>query len=180
VRWTEEKTGTLVQRLEEGELDAALLALEAELGDLERAPIGRDPFVLAAPRGHALAKSQRPLAASALRGTGVLLLDDGHCLREQALSVCSGARADELGFRATSLPTLTQMVASGAGVTLLPAMAVATECRRAGVAVRPLSDGDAFRTIGLVWRKTSPLAPALRRIAETIREANLVSRGSDA
>jgi LysR family transcriptional regulator, hydrogen peroxide-inducible genes activator len=174
-RWTEDKTGTLVRALEEGELDAALLALEADLGDLERAANGRDPFVLAAPRGHALAKSARPLAASALRGADVLLLDDGHCLREQALSVCSGARAEELGFRATSLPTLTQMVASGAGVTLLPRMAVATECRRAGVAVRPLADGDAFRTIGLVWRKTSPLAPALRRIAGTIREAELVA-----
>ena len=174
VRWTEEKTATLVRALEEGELDAALLAFEAELGDLERAPVGRDPFVLAAPRGHALAKSSKPLAASALRGVEVLLLDDGHCFREQALSVCAGVRAEELGFRATSLPTLTQMVAAGAGVTLLPRMAVATECRRAGVAVRPLADGDAFRTIGLVWRKTSPLAPALRRLANSLRAANLV------
>jgi LysR family hydrogen peroxide-inducible transcriptional activator len=175
VRWTEDKTGMLVRALGEGELDAALLALEADLGDLERAAIGRDPFVLAAPRGHALAKSASPLPASALRGADVLLLDDGHCLREQALSVCAGARAEELGYRATSLPTLTQMVASGAGVTLLPKMAVATECRRAGVAVRPLADGNAFRTIGFVWRKTSPLAPALRRIAETIRDAKLMA-----
>ncbi len=174
MRWTEERTGVLVRALGDGELDAALLALEADLGDLERAPIGRDPFVLATPRGHVLSKSSKPLAARELDGTGVLLLDDGHCLREQALSVCQGAHADELGFRATSLPTLAQMVASGAGVTLLPRMAVETECRRAGVVTRPLTDAHAFRTIGLVWRKTSPLAPSLRRLADDIRGAKLV------
>ena len=176
VRWTEEKTGALVRALGDGELDAALVALEADLGELDRAPIGRDPFVLATPRGHALSKSAKPLPARALDGTGVLLLDDGHCLREQALSVCAGAgaTADELGFRATSLPTLAQMVASGAGVTLLPRMAVETECRRAAVATRPLADSDAFRTIGLVWGKTSPLAPSVRRLADDIRDAKLV------
>jgi LysR family hydrogen peroxide-inducible transcriptional activator len=110
----------------------------------------------------------------------VLLLDDGHCLRDQALAVCSGARAEELGFRATSLPTLAQMVASGAGVTLLPEMAVATEAKRAAITVRPLVDAEAFRTIGLVWRASSPLATALQTIAGTIREAypNLKTRPS--
>ena len=171
VRWVEDKTDTLVRDLEDGGLDAALLALEAELGDLAREPIARDRFVLAVPTGHPLGKSRRAASSRELDGAAVLLLDDGHCLRDQALAVCSGARAEELGFRATSLPTLAQMVASGAGVTLLPEMAVATEAKRAAITVRPLADAEAFRTIGLVWRPSSPLAPALQTIAGTIRDA---------
>jgi len=171
VRWTEDKTDVLVRALESGALDAALLALEANLGDLAHEEIGRDPFVLATPRRHPLGKPSAPATARDLRGAHVLLLDDGHCLRDQALAVCGGAHAQELGFRATSLPTLAQMVASGAGITLLPKMAVPTEGRRAAIALRPFADEKAFRTIGLVWRRTSPLAPALRDIAATIRGA---------
>jgi len=171
VRWTEDKTDALVRGLEEATLDAALLALEAPLGDLEREAIVRDPFVLAVPRGHPLARSSSPVSSRDLRGAPMLLLDDGHCLRDQALAVCAGARAEELDFRATSLPTLAQMVAAGTGVTLLPAMSVPTESRRAAIVMRPLADEDAFRTIGLVWRRTSPLAPALHEITATIRRA---------
>ena len=98
-----------------------------------------------------------------------MLLDDGHCLRDQALAVCAGARTEELAFRATSLPTLAQMVSAGAGVTLLPRMAVATESRRAHLAVRPIADDRAFRTLALVWRPTTPSGPALRQLAATIR-----------
>jgi LysR family hydrogen peroxide-inducible transcriptional activator len=171
IHWVENKTEVLLDALAAGRLDAALLALEVPLGDLVREPIGRDPFLLAVPRGHALARSSRPIRPQELRGTEVLLLDDGHCFRDQALAVCTSARAQELGFRATSLSTLAQMVSAGAGVTLLPAMAVATECRRSGVATRPLADEHAFRTIGLVWRPTSPLGAALRTVAGTIRES---------
>ena len=171
VRWTEDKTATLVQALADGALDAALLALETDLGDLTRDPIERDHFLLAAPRGHALARSTSPVTTAELSGARVLLLDDGHCLRDQALAVCGVAGTEELGFRATSLPTLAQMVAAGAGVTLLPALAVPTESRRAPLVVRPLADPDAFRTIGLVWRPTSPLAAALGAIAATMRDA---------
>src|SRR6185503_95310 len=153
VRWLEDKTENLARELHAGRLDAALLALEADLGGpLKREVIGRDPFVLAAPRKHPLAKHARPASLSELRGAHLLLLDDGHCLRDQALAVCAGARTEELAFRATSLPTLAQMVSAGAGVTLLPRMAVATESRRAHLAVRPLSDERAFRTLALVWR----------------------------
>jgi LysR family hydrogen peroxide-inducible transcriptional activator len=171
VHWTEDKTSALVRALDEGALDAALVALEADLGALAREPLGRDPFLLAAPRGHALARSTAPVTAEELIGVPMLLLDDGHCLRDQALAVCGGARSEELGFRATSLPTLVQMVASGAGVTLLPALAVPTESRRAPLVVRPLADPAAFRTVGLVWRSTSPLVPALRAVAATLRAA---------
>ena len=170
VRWLEDKTENLARELHAGRLDAALLALEADLGGpLKREVIGRDPFVLAAPRAHPLGKPARPASLSELRGAHLLLLDDGHCLRDQALAVCAGARTEELAFRATSLPTLAQMVSAGAGVTLLPRMAVATESRRAHLAVRPLSDERAFRTLALVWRPTSPSGPALRKLAATIR-----------
>ncbi len=172
VRWLEDKTENLARELHAGRLDAALLALEADLGGpLKREVIGRDPFVLAAPRAHPLGKPSRPASLSELRGAHLLLLDDGHCLRDQALAVCAGARTEELAFRATSLPTLAQMVSAGAGVTLLPRMAVPTESRRAHLAVRPLSDERAFRTLALVWRPTSPLGPALKALAGTIREA---------
>ena len=172
VRWLEDKTENLARELHAGRLDAALLALEADLGGpLKREVIGRDPFVLAAPRAHPLGKPSRPASLSELRGAHLLLLDDGHCLRDQALAVCAGARTEELAFRATSLPTLAQMVSAGAGVTLLPRMAVPTESRRAHLAVRPLSDERAFRTLALVWRPTSPSGPALKMLAATIRES---------
>jgi LysR family hydrogen peroxide-inducible transcriptional activator len=171
VRWVEDKTETLARDLHAGRLDAALLALEADLGGpLLREVIGRDPFVLATPRAHPLSKKgSRPASLGDLRGAPLLLLDDGHCLRDQALAVCAGARTEELAFRATSLPTLAQMVSAGAGITLLPRMAVATESRRAHLAVRPLADERAFRTLALVWRPTSPSGPALRQLATTIR-----------
>jgi len=170
VRWLEDKTENLARALHAGSLDAALLALEADLGGpLQREVIGRDPFLLAMPRTHPLAKGVRPARLADLRGAHMLLLDDGHCLRDQALAVCAGARTEELAFRATSLPTLAQMVSAGAGVTLLPRMAVPTESRRADLAIRPLADERAFRTLALVWRPTSPFAAALRQLAATIR-----------
>src|SRR5262245_31790098 len=172
VRWLEDKTENLVRELHAGRLDAALLALEADLGGpLQREVIGRDRFVLATPRAHPLAKRARPASLVDLRGAPLLLLDDGHCLRDQALAVCAGARTEELAFRATSLPTLAQMVSAGAGITLLPHMAVATESRRADLAVRPIADERAYRTLALVWRPSSPAAAALRELAKTIRAA---------
>jgi LysR family hydrogen peroxide-inducible transcriptional activator len=169
VRWTEDKTPSLVAAVGSGALDGALLALEADLGDLERAPIARDPFVLAAPRAHPLGRKKTAAELAELRGTDVLLLDDGHCLRDQALAVCAHARTHELDFRATSLPTLAQMVSAGAGVTLLPRLAVATERRHAALVIRPLADARAYRTIGLCWRRTSPLVPTLQEVAAAIR-----------
>jgi LysR family transcriptional regulator, hydrogen peroxide-inducible genes activator len=101
----------------------------------------------------------------------VLLFDDGHCFREQALAFCSNAKARELEFRATSLSTLAQMVAGGAGVTLLPELAVPTESRRAKIAIRRFAKPVPHRTVALVWRKRSPLGAALRRFASTMRSA---------
>jgi LysR family hydrogen peroxide-inducible transcriptional activator len=171
VVWREDKTENLMHALQAGELDTALVALEAELGDVEHAVIAKDPFVLALSPEHPLARKKGPVHASDLRAAEVLLLDEGHCFRDQALEVCSAARAHECEFRATSLATLVQMVAGGAGVTLLPSLSVETEAKRAGLQVRALQTAKAHRTIALVWRKRAPLAPALRELAEALRSA---------
>lgn len=171
ILWIEDKTAVLVRSLDGGTLDAALLALEADIGDVEREVIGSDPFVLATPAGHPLGAKASSAKPSELKDQPVLLLDDGHCFREQALAFCSDAKAHELEFRATSLSTLAQMVAGGAGVTLLPELAVATETKRAELAIRPFARPAPKRTIALVWRRRSPVGPALRELAATARAA---------
>lgn len=171
LEWLEEKTSALVARLRSGALDGALLALEAELGEVEQEVVAVDPFVLAAPPGHPLGAGTGPARVPELRGSEVLLLDEGHCLRAQALEVCSRGRAREREFRATSLPTLVQMVASGAGVTLLPLLSVPTEARRGELVLRDFAAPAPHRTLALVWRPGAPLGPSLRRLAGTLREA---------
>lgn len=171
IAWIEDKTERLLKSLEAGTLDAALLASTAETGELDCEVIAQDPFVLAAPFGHALAEKSSPVSPRELHGSAVLLLDDGHCFREQALAVCTAAEAAELEFRATSLCTLVQMVAGGAGVTLLPALSVRTETQRAELCVRPFAEPAPHRTIALFWRKRSPLAAALQKLADVIRDS---------
>lgn len=101
----------------------------------------------------------------------MLLLEEGHCFRDQALEVCAKANARESTFQTTSLATLTQMVVGGTSVTLLPAMAVAVETRGGHLAVRPFARDAPSRTIALIWRRTAPtpVAEALRAIAATMR-----------
>ncbi|MFZ5896041.1 MAG: LysR substrate-binding domain-containing protein [Myxococcota bacterium] len=169
--WVEERTAVLVEKLERGELDAAVVALEAELGDLSRVTLGKDPFVFAAPRGHRLASSARALEADELKGEEVLLLDDGHCFREQALAVCSRVRAEASDYRATSLQTLVQMVAGGAGVTLLPTLALNVENRKRTLKIRRFAKKPPARTLGVVFRPGSARAVTLRGLTEKLREA---------
>lgn len=164
--WTEAHTDTLVAALQRSELDGAILALEADLGDLEHRVLGRDPFRVCLPKEHHLARRKQALRVQELEGERLLLLEDGHCLRGQALAACEGARVEELGYRATSLPTLVQMVGSGAGITLLPRLAVATEAARASVVTRPIAEPAPFRTLALVWRQGSFADGALRHLAE--------------
>jgi LysR family hydrogen peroxide-inducible transcriptional activator len=168
LRWTEDKTESLVAAVETGELDAALVALEAELGDLEHAVVGEDAFVLATATSDDL---RGPVRLADLGGRDVLLLDDGHCFRDQALELCTRAGAAELGFRATSLTTLVQMVAGGGSATLLPAMAVDVENRRGRLRISAFAAPAPKRTLGLVWRRRSPLAEPLRRVAAAARLA---------
>lgn len=171
ILWTEDKTDALVERVQAGTLDAALLAMEVRLPDLERSIIGRDAFVLAAPPGHRVLRRRGPVTRAELDEVEVLLLEDGHCLRDQALSFCAKAGAHELGFRATSIPTLVQMVAAGAGVTLLPEMALPTETKRADLSVRAFANPVPGRTIGMVWRRGTATEVALKAIAATVRAA---------
>lgn len=171
IQWVEEKTSVLTLALNQGALDAVLLALEAEIGKVEQRVIATDPFVLATPRNHSLGMKKSDASADELHDVGVLLLDDGHCFREQALAFCSKSKAQELEFRATSLSTLAQMVASGAGVTLLPELSIATEGKRADLKIRKFSSPAPHRTIGLVWRKGSSLTAALQKVADSIRRA---------
>jgi LysR family hydrogen peroxide-inducible transcriptional activator len=168
--WVEDKTEVLVASLDAGSLDAALLALEADIGEVEHERVATDPFVLATRPGDPLGAPGAATTAD-LADADVLLLDDGHCFRDQALAFCSSANARELEFRATSLSTLVQMVAAGSGVTLLPELAVPTEALRAGLAVRPFAPPAPSRTIALVWRKRSPIAGALRKLAHAVRDA---------
>ena len=167
--WVEDKTHAVVERVRSGDLDAAIVALESELGDLEREAIGKDAFVLAVPHGHPLASGDAPVRADKLEGETVLLLDDGHCFRDQALAVCHRMRAEEASMRATSLSTLAQMVAGGAGVTLLPSIAVAAENRARGLALRHFGPRGPSRTLAVAWRKSAPAGPALRALAGTLR-----------
>lgn len=167
--WTEERTAMLATQLESGTLDAMLVAKEAHLGDVDTEVIVRDRFVLAAARTNALVRTSRPVRASELRGRDVLLLEDGHCFRDQALAICARAKAHELEFRATSLTTLVQMVAASDAVTLLPELAVDVEGR--GLILRTFAQPAPHRTIVLAWRKSSPLSRALRTIAATLRSA---------
>jgi LysR family hydrogen peroxide-inducible transcriptional activator len=167
----EERTAEIVRELAEGTLDGGLLALEAEIGECAHAEIAKDSFVAALPKGHPLARKKR-LEPSDLEGENVLLLDEGHCFREQALAVCSEARAKETSFRATSLTTLAQMVSSGAGITLLPSMAVPVENRRGQLEVRPFVKPAPGRTIALVWRPRSPFAAVFTELARAFRGAD--------
>jgi LysR family hydrogen peroxide-inducible transcriptional activator len=165
----EEKTEEVRRELEEGKLDAGLVALEADLGDLASAPVMKDPFVVALPRGHRLARKKR-VALDDLEGESVLLLDDGHCFRSQALALCGKTGAREAELRATSLATLVQMVSTGRAITLLPRLAVSVENRRGQIEVRPLTPATPSRTIALVWRPSSPFDDAFRGIAAALRD----------
>jgi LysR family transcriptional regulator, hydrogen peroxide-inducible genes activator len=169
--WAEEKTATLIDQLARGELDAAIVALEAEIGDLPRVVLGKDPFVLAAPKSHPLANGKRPLKANELDGERVLFLDEGHCFRDQALAFCSRTGVEEAGYRATSLVTLVQMAAGGAGVTLLPSLALGVENRHQELSVRPFAPQAPFRTVALVWRRGAALEMTLKAVGEALARA---------
>lgn len=171
VRWVEDKTSNLIEKLGSGAIDAALLALEADLGPVDHELVLHDPFVLCLPLGHPLGRARGPAKSDVLDGAELLLLEDGHCFRSQALALCASHGVTEQEFQATSLSTLVQMVAGGAGITLLPSIAVSMECARAEVTVRPLKDKAARRTIVLAFRKRASLGPGLRTVAQAMREA---------
>jgi LysR family hydrogen peroxide-inducible transcriptional activator len=167
----EEKTEEVLRRVRDGRLDAGVLALPVHDESLHQEPLFVEDFVLAVPREHALAKDDAPVPASVLVGESVLLLEEGHCLREQALAVCDLAGASERnGFRATSLETLRQMVAADVGVTLLPNLAVQTPVPSSpDVHLLPFSEPVPHREIAMFWRKTSPFRDFLPQLADVFR-----------
>lgn len=167
----EEKSQLLIEQLRQGRLDAALLALPQTDEQLHAEFLFEEPFLLAVPAGHPLAGSG-PMRMQQLDHESLLLLEDGHCLRDQALEVCQLAGAAERsGFRATSLETLRQMVAAEVGITLLPALSVAPPLLQPhALALVPFVDPPPHRRIALVWRKSSAMAGLLRKVGAEIAD----------
>jgi LysR family hydrogen peroxide-inducible transcriptional activator len=168
-------TDRLAEELGQGRIDAAIVALPVAGAAFEAAALFSEEFLLVRARSEAAAPAP---ALENLRAARLLLLEEGHCLRDQALSVCG---QDPLYPRetlaASSLSTLVQMVGAGLGVTLIPAMAVAVEARSAPVAVTRFAAPQPSRTIGMIWRKSSPLAKPLRDISDIVRRAGEAAGG---
>lgn len=158
----EEKTQALLDRLKRGELDAALLALPVHDDQLVTQKLFDDAFFLAVPPQHPLAK-QKSIEQSGLGHSKLLLLEEGHCLRDQALEVCHRIGMDEeQDFRATSLETLRQMVKAGTGITFMPHIAIQPDEK--GICYIPFCEPSPYRTIGLVWRKTTARMAVIEKL----------------
>jgi LysR family hydrogen peroxide-inducible transcriptional activator len=163
------QTGQLLESLRYGEIDFGLLALPIGSDEFATASIGIDKFVLALPKIHPLAKAKSPVKLDVLRNERVILLEDGHCLRDQVTLICELAFSEPSEIQATSMATLAQMVAAGLGVTLLPECAVKVEAGPGrGIVTRKFAGNSPSRTIGLVWRKSSPFADAFNHLCRTI------------
>jgi LysR family hydrogen peroxide-inducible transcriptional activator len=164
----ESLTPILVRELADGRLDAAIVALPVSEPSLTEVSLFDENFVLVRP----VADEGKPVPGHEdLREMKLLLLEEGHCFRDQALSFCNiqSSRPREM-LDASSLATLVQMVGAGLGVTLIPEMAIAVETRSAPVSIAHFRNPQPSRTIGMIWRKTSPLAKQLRQISEVVRK----------
>ena len=160
-------TPRLVQELADGRIDTAIVALPVSEPSLTEVALFDEDFVLVHPRGLAAV----PAEIGALQEARLLLLEEGHCFRDQALAFCNmTSAAPRDGLDGSSLSTLVQMVGAGLGVTLLPAMAVAVETRSAAVSVARFPAPAPSRTVGMVWRRSSPLGPEFTRLAELVRQ----------
>ncbi|WP_257170089.1 hydrogen peroxide-inducible genes activator [Bradyrhizobium sp. SRS-191] len=160
----ESKTPKLIEELVEGRLDAAIVALPVSEPSLTEVALFSENFLLVRPpeyEGTAVPNSE------SLREMRLLLLEEGHCFRDQALSFCNMQAPREM-LDASSLSTLVQMVGAGMGVTLIPEMAVGVETRSASVSLARFAEPQPQRSIGMVWRKTSPLAKQLMQISEIV------------
>jgi LysR family hydrogen peroxide-inducible transcriptional activator len=167
----EEKTEQILSMLREGTLDAGILALPMHDESLHIEFLFEEPFVLAVPDNHPLAGRQR-LKMEDLSDQNLLLLEDGHCLRDQALELCHLAGAGEkTGFRATSLETLRQMVSANVGITLMPILAVKPPVAQSGnVRLIEFESPAPSRRIAMVWRKSSAMTPFFSALAAVIRD----------
>jgi len=166
----EEKTEDILNMLDQGRLDAGLLATPVEDPGMEIEILFEEPFVIAMPASHPLC-DKKSISLKDLEGEELLLLEEGHCLRQHALEVCALAGAHErVDFHATSMETLRQMVAANAGVTLMPVLSVKPPIASTDtIVLRPFNPPAPSRTIALVWRSSSPLGGFLRKLAENLK-----------
>ena len=162
-------TANLIAELHAGKIDTAIVALPVSEPAFAEVPLWSEAFVLVRPASEAASPVPAP---SALERERLLLLEEGHCFRDQALSFCSmpTARPHE-GLDGSSLSTLVQMVGAGLGVTVIPEMAVPVDTPAADVNVAHFSGAQPARTIGMIWRKSTPLAPQLEELSAVVRHA---------
>ncbi|HEU4590999.1 MAG TPA: LysR substrate-binding domain-containing protein [Steroidobacteraceae bacterium] len=165
----EYQTDPMLEKLHSGEIDVGILAFPVPMDGLDSYELYREPFMVAMPANHRLAQ-RNSVRVEDLDQETLLLLEDGHCLRDQALDICSSTNVHEKqDFRATSLETLRQMVAAGVGITLLPELAGRGAYGNArGVAIRPFVKPVPTRTIGAVWRKSSARRAAILALCKQI------------
>jgi LysR family hydrogen peroxide-inducible transcriptional activator len=172
----ETTTPKLIEELEDGRLDAAIVALPVSEPSLTEVALFSEAFVLVRPR----ADAHKPAPnRNDLRQMKLLLLEEGHCFRDQALSFCNLRAAPREILDGSSLSTLVQMVGAGIGVTLIPEMAIEVETRSAPVSIARFGDPQPSRTIGMIWRRTSPLTAQLMHTAEIVRQAIAETRPDD-
>jgi LysR family hydrogen peroxide-inducible transcriptional activator len=170
VELRETLTKPLVDELLRGTLDVVLLALPVGEGDVETVRLFDDPFLLAVPAGE-LRPGDAPVLARDIDQERLILLEEGHCLRDQALAYCGGLRRDAgMGLGATSLATVMQMVANGYGITLVPRVAVDVDSRDERIRLLRFADPEPTRTIGLAWRRTSPRKEDFAALGQLIVE----------
>jgi LysR family hydrogen peroxide-inducible transcriptional activator len=165
----EYQTEELLKRLRDGEIDVGILALPVLQDGLESRALYNEAFTVALPSRHPLAE-KGAIKVQDLKGQTLLLLEDGHCLRDQALEVCSRVDVREAeDFRATSLETLRQMVVAGLGITLLPEMAVESPYgSQRGLTIRQFANPRPSRTVGAIWRKSSTRETAIAAVCDVI------------
>jgi LysR family hydrogen peroxide-inducible transcriptional activator len=165
----EHQTEALLKRLRDGEIDLGIMALPIAQDGLESRQLYAEAFTVALPNNHPLA-AKSAIKVQDLKGQTLLLLEDGHCLRDQALEVCSRIEIREAeDFRATSLETLRQMVVAGLGITLLPETAVEPPFgSQRGLTIRQFAKPTPTRTVGAVWRKSSTRAAAIMAVCDVL------------
>lgn len=176
LRIRESRTEHLLAALVEGTLDVLLLALPIERPEIETMPLFEDKFLLAMPENRKLGSKVRATQES-LKRDRLLLLEEGHCLRDQALAICDLRQADAVDtFGASSLSTIVQLVANGLGLTLLPEISISVEGTGRGLSLLRFEEPEPARVLGLAWRKSSPRAADCAALAPLVKEAAAISR----
>src|SRR5258706_1551034 len=167
----EDLTANLLERLRQGRLDALLLALPVPGDDIEAMTLFREPFMVALPAGHAL-EGNKEIREEDLVGQNVLLLEEGHCMRDQALAICGSAASNQREeLKATSIETLRQMVPASVSCSLLPALAALPgvgSVQNGLVQIRPFESPIPVRTVGIAWRNRYPREKTIRHLAKIV------------